>query len=380
MKARILLVDDEDKLLNALQRNLRKHYNITTVNNGPDALKLMKNEPAFEVVVTDMKMPVMDGIEFLTQAKKIAPDTIRVMLTGNSEQETAKQALNQGDVFKFLTKPCTKDEYINSIEQAIRQNRLLIAEKELLEKTLQGSIEVLVDILSLSNPIAFGHTNRLKKLVMEIVEQLKLPNSWQYKTAAMLSQIGVMILPPEMIHNHNRNVYQSEEEVLIQKHSLVAADLLDKIPRLESVSNVIRYQSKGYNGSGYPKDKICGERLPLGSRILKIANDFERLKSTGKNPPSIIDHLNANKELYDPNLLELLDTIIQPDITTKIVNIRINALKEGVTLAADIRTHQGTLILGEGEETSSTNIAKLRNYVASGMISDKILIRQNILT
>ena len=143
MNSRILFVDDEPNVLQAYSRTLRKQFDISTVTSGAAGLETAANDGPFAVVVSDMRMPEMDGVEFLSRMKASSPDTVRIMLTGNADQQTAIDAVNKGDIFRFLNKPCPPDNMADSLNSALEQHRLINAEKELLESTLKSSMEAL---------------------------------------------------------------------------------------------------------------------------------------------------------------------------------------------------------------------------------------------
>ena len=190
----ILCVDDEPKVLEGLVLNLRKHYRVSTANNGQGGLAIVDGNDPPAVVVSDMRMPEMDGAAFLSQVKERSPDTVRLLLTGQADLESAIAAVNHGQVFRFLTKPCSPPTLLTAIQAAAEQHRLITAEKELLEKTLRGSIKALTEILSLANPLIFGRATRLKQHASELVTGLGVPFSWQLEVAVMLSQIGCIVL------------------------------------------------------------------------------------------------------------------------------------------------------------------------------------------
>ena len=158
MADKILLVDDDPNLLSALQRQLRKRFDLTTAQGGEEALAAVRaaaerREP-FAVVLSDMRMPGMDGIEVLKQVKDIAPETVRMMLTGNADQQTAIAAINEGSILRFYTKPCPAEQLVAGLAAGVEQYRLVTAERDLFEKTLAGSIKVLADVVSMNDPTA----------------------------------------------------------------------------------------------------------------------------------------------------------------------------------------------------------------------------------
>ena len=149
----------------------------------------------------------MDGIQFLSRVRHVAPDSVRMMLTGNADLQTAVDAVNEGSIFRLLTKPCDQDTLANALAAGIRQFQLITVERELLEKTLRGSIKVLSEILELINPEAFGRSSRIVRYVKEIASRMEVPDLWQMETAAALSQIGCVILPQTAL----QKLYQGQE-------------------------------------------------------------------------------------------------------------------------------------------------------------------------
>ena len=163
MAEKILLVDDDSNILDGYRRSLSNEFLMETALGGTEALALATDKGPYAVVISDMRMPGMDGIQLLSQIKAVSPDTIRVMLTGNADMETAINAINEGSIFRFLNKPCSKEVMARTITAALVQYRLVTAEKQLLEQTLSGSLQVLTEVLSLVNPAAFSRAERARR-------------------------------------------------------------------------------------------------------------------------------------------------------------------------------------------------------------------------
>src|SRR6266852_5256657 len=199
MDEKILCVDDELNILLALQRQLRKQFHIECALGADKALAAVDRDGPFAVVVSDLQMPGMNGLEFLAKLKQRSPETVRIMLTGHADLEAAIGAVNQGNIFRFLTKPCSAEDLARTLEAAIEQYRLVTAERDLLEKTLYGSVKVLTEVLSLVHPAAFSRASRIHRYVRHMALEMKLPNAWQVEVAAMLSQIGCITLEPEAL-------------------------------------------------------------------------------------------------------------------------------------------------------------------------------------
>ena len=149
---KILCVDDESNVLQGIKRQLRKQFHIDVAEGGQKGLEAITGNGPYAVVVSDMRMPGMDGAEFLAKVKRCAPQTVRMMLTGNSDQQTAIEAVNKGSIFRFLNKPCSTEDLVAAISDGIEQYRLITVEKEVLEQTLGGSIKILSNVLALASP------------------------------------------------------------------------------------------------------------------------------------------------------------------------------------------------------------------------------------
>ena len=235
-KARVLCVDDEPHVLDGLVRNLRRGYDVAKATSGEEGLKVLSDDGPFAVVLSDMRMPGMDGATFLRKVRQAAPDTTRMLLTGYAQFEAAIAAVNEGGIFRFLTKPCPADNLRQAFEAAVEQHRLVIAERVLLEQTLQGSIQVLCDVLSISNPVAFGRAMRVRKRATDVAAALALKDRWILETGAMLSQLGAISLPDETAERYcfGRDM-DDQEKAMVAEIPAISEKLLAKIPRLEPV-------------------------------------------------------------------------------------------------------------------------------------------------
>jgi DNA-binding NtrC family response regulator len=152
---RILCVDDEPNLLSAMERNLAGDFDVTVAYDGNAGLDAIQWGEPFTVIVSDMRMPGMDGATFLAKARDLSPDSVRILLTGQADVESSIAAINKGAIFRYLCKPCAKDELIAALNDAVNQNRLLRAEKELLESTLTAAVKTLTEVLAMVAPWAF---------------------------------------------------------------------------------------------------------------------------------------------------------------------------------------------------------------------------------
>ncbi len=364
MTQRVLLVDDDVNLLQAVKRNLRKQFNIETAESGKKGLEIVENGGPFAVIIADMQMPEMDGITFLSKVKALRPDSVRIMLTGNADLETPINAVNEGNIFRFLTKPCPQELLIRSIASGLRQYELVTAEKELLGNTLKGSIKILIEVLSLANPLAFSRASRIRQMASMTALEMNVENLWRIEMAAMLSQIGCIAVPEKiLLKTYNGQRMSREEQIKYRNYSQVSHDLIKNIPRMEPVADIIKYQEKLFNGNGFPEDSIKGEDIPLEARILKPVLDFDILTSSGMEINSALIDLKNRSGWYDPQVLKALEQSLKHSAGAKRTQlIHIEKLKERMVLASNIYAINGSLLVAKGQEISSYTILLLRNY------------------
>src|SRR5579872_5253800 len=176
---KILFVDDEPNVLSAIQRQLHSIYTVETAVGPVQGLTALKSWKDYAVVVADMAMPEMNGVEFLSKVKELAPDIVRVMLTGYADQGTVIDAINQGNIFRFLNKPCSTEHLIETLEACVRQNHLITAERDLLEKTFGGSLKVLTELLAMTDPRRFGSAESLRDNIRVLAEKLEVKTTWE---------------------------------------------------------------------------------------------------------------------------------------------------------------------------------------------------------
>ncbi|MDQ3818403.1 MAG: response regulator [Acidobacteriota bacterium] len=376
MAEKILCVDDDPNILQAYQRALRKDFCIEIAESGEQALKMVEEDGPYAVIVSDMRMPIMDGVQLLARVKELAPDSTRIMLTGNADQRTAIEAVNAGYIFRFLTKPCPPEQLAKALSSSVEQYRLVRSEKELLEQTLHGSIQVLTDILALVNPTAFGRASRVRRLVQQLAGILKVENAWQVEIAAMLSQIGCVTVPEETLTKvYNGESLTAKELHMIQEHPQVGHDLINRIPRLEPVAKIIAYQDKFFNGSGTPHDNKRGQMIPLGARLLKLALDYDKLMEAKRSESEAYKEIRRRCEWYDPNAVEALRSIVESKkIEYDVQYVRVSELRQGMILADDVMLTNGFLLIAKGQEVTISLCVRLENFLARGGIREPVKV------
>lgn len=360
---RVLFVDDEENILSSMRRQLRKIFEVHTDNSPESALTKLKDGERFAVVVSDYRMPGMNGVDFLGHVRKLCPDSTRVMLTGYADLDNAIKAVNDGNVFRFLTKPCPEEKLLNNLKEAVRQYELVTAKKILLEKTLKGSIELVTEITQLVHPDFGANANIVKRQATYLARKKEVKDLWRYEIAAMLCQLGSVILPETVLSKQiSGDPFNAEELQLFEMHPMVAQGLISKLPRLEKVGEMVEYQMKGFDGSGIPRDSVVGEDIPLGGRILKIVLDYNKYLSREGSSQAAFKHLEDNDERYDPELMYYFEGMLGVEARYVVKDVMMNDLESGMIFYEDVVSDQGALLFRKSLEIDKSKIDRLFMY------------------
>jgi response regulator RpfG family c-di-GMP phosphodiesterase len=372
---KVLFVDDEPNLLAAVQRGLRGHFEVETCDDPKRAVTLLRTPEPYAVIVSDMRMPGMNGVELLGVARQVAPDTVRVMLTGNADQQTAVDAVNKGEIFRFLSKP-TEPEVLRSVlALGIRQHQLITAEKELLEQTLNGSVKVLVEVLSIVKPEAFGRIDRLRAKAKEIAGKLGDVSAWELDTAVSLCLLGCVGLKPELLDKVLRGAaLNSAERLEYTAHPSLAADLIKNIPRMQTVADTVLYQHKHFDGTGFPVDDRKGADLPIGARILHLVLAYDELKSQGWSDGSICERLRSERSRFDPRVMEAFGATVDASGALKVLRLPIKELRDGMKIQEDVKSTKGMLLVCQGQVVTPTVRQHLTNFRDAGLLDNYVLV------
>jgi len=377
MSERILFVDDDPNILRSYKRNLGFEFKIDTALGGEDGLKLLSQNGGYAVVVSDMRMPGMDGTAFLSEVRKQWPDAVRMLLTGQADMSDTIAVVNEGQIFRFLTKPCSPENFSAALRDALKQYRLLTSEKDLLGKTLKGSIKLLIDVLSIVSPLAFSRSNRVRDLAKGIAKRLNMENQWQVDLAVLLSHIGYVTISEELVNKvHRGEPLSNREQAQYYRYLENGHKLVKNIPRLEAVAEAILYQEKSFNGDGPPfEHRVSGLKIPMLSRILKIVYDFDKQLSNGYQQEQAFKKLLHQKSLYDPDVFTALKfELAKWEAQADIVDVLPENLQTGMTLAEDVRTKSNLLLGTSGQEISETLRMCILNYARKNELQKSVKI------
>lgn len=380
MNRKVLLVDDDVNLLESFRRQLRKKAELVTAEGSKAGIEAAARQGPFAVVISDYSMPGMNGVDMLRVIRHGSPDTVRVLLTGHADLEIAIQAVNEGNIFRLLTKPCPPETIEKVLDDAFRHHDLVTAERELLEKTLTGSVAVLCDLISLVKPEVFGRVSRILPFLRGLSALLKDPRPWETETAAMLSVVGFVTLPDSLIRKVElgKPLTDAEEKQFLA-HPAFGARLVAKIPRMERVAAIVAYQEKHFEGGGAPKDLVKGEQIPLGARILKTVVDFDILLANGMTKSEAMAKLDRRKGMYDPAVVAALAEVISDHARYTLQKVHLHGLEPGMIMAEDLYGQRGTetlLLVAKGRELNATVIEFLLDNSRNIKINQPVAVIQ----
>lgn len=368
-RVRVLCVDDEPNVLEGLVLHLRRRYDVETATSGAAGLDALRRRPDTAVVVSDMRMPGMDGAAFLRAVRDVAPEATRVLLTGHADLDSAIAAVNEGQLFRFLTKPCPSPVLLDSVGAAADQHRLVTAERELLAKTLRGAVDALTDVLAMANPLAFGRATRLRQLVGEMARVVHLPEPWALQVAATFSQLACITLPPATVERVDRGEPLSDEErAMVERLPATTERLLGNIPRLEAVRGILAAATRRGGASAAAADTATAR----AGEILRVAIDFDVLEAQGHAGPLAVDILGGRANRYDSGVLEALAEVRGGNEPRDVREITIAQLRPGMVLIDDVRMSSGLLLVARGYEVTAGFIERVRNF--RGMLEEPLRV------
>jgi len=363
MDEKVVCVDDDLNILLALHRKLRNQFHMESALGGQKALDLVRHAGPFAVIVSDLQMPGMNGLELLAAVKEISPDTVRIMLTGKADLETAIAAVNQGNIFRFLTKPCSSAELGATISSALTQYRLITAERSLLEETLHGSVKVLTEVLSLVHPAAFSRASRIHLYVRHMATELKVADLWKFEVAALLSQIGCITMEPGTLDRiYVGEELSDEEKKLFADHPAAARDLLATITRLEPVAEMIAGQNLPYQEPSEIPLSPAQQTIVTGTHFLRAAIDFDRLMTGGHSPGEALAIMHRSSADYAPACLEALARYVPQGGGMEVRVLKVAGVAAGMLVDQDVRSRNGLLLLAKGQEVTPSVLTRLRAF------------------
>lgn len=423
----ILFVDDEDNILSSLTRLFRREgYGIYTAASGPAGLEVLKQQK-ISLILSDQRMPEMNGARFLELSREIAPDAVRVMLTGHTDINAAMAAINNGGVYRFITKPWNDEEIKITIREAL-QNYALVEEnrrlndltarqneelkdlnqnlgKKVEERTAEvrmlysqlnesffDAIWAFVGILEVYDHHLGSHSKRVAAMTRAVAMEMGIEEKEVdiIEAAALLHDIG-LIAVPRAIMIKPANTLSKDEVAIVQQHPVLGQEMLRQVENFNPVGKLIRHHHEQYNGKGYP-DRLSGHAIPIGARIISICDLFDELQNkrqASKTVPALDIlriFLTDTQGFFDPEVLSVLRSQIEQSEVREVqepseVAVPVKSLRSGMKLAMPLLTVEGKLLLAHNSVLNDTIIDRLKYFGRLGHIDgDAFVYKENATT
>lgn len=366
---RVLCVDDEPRVLEALERSLGDVFDIVTANSGAEALVALRGQGPFDVVVSDMQMPVMNGATLLAHACRIAPDTMRVLLTGHADAKAAMDAVNLGQIYRYLTKPCAREDMVVALEGAVEARRRRFAERELLETTVRGAIKLLGELLHLTAPTCFRDACAVQGMVMHLANALGLAEPWKYEAAAMLHAIGFVAIPPDILDRvaAGQPLPPAEQEVY-DTYPATGFRLIREIPRLEEVAEMVKRHRE-------PVPTEPQNDIERGAGLIRVALDVLAADSALRRVGQVARGLQSERQGWARELLGLLAEYRAVRPQDEIRAVRVIDLRARMVLEEDVVTSRGQVLVSRGHELSSAVVERITKFAAASGVREPVRVR-----
>ncbi len=411
---RLLVVDDEEIVLVALREALvREGYQVTACGDPLQALTALKEQP-FSVIVTDHQMPNLTGLEFLAQAKEIQPDATRILVTAVLSLSTVIDAINKGEIYRFVIKPWLREELLATVRNAVQRHELICKNRVLqatalamnerlsrlnqeleqqvarvavqnqqlaqlndaLQRNLQHSVELCLLTMETFYPTLGSQARRVFELCKVMSESLTLSSEQRQslEVAAWLHDIGLVGVSRQLIRRwqHSPESLNEAENALIQHHPVLGQELAGFAHQLGGVGEAIRAHHERFDGSGYP-DRLSGESIPWLGRLLAVAVAFAESNHAQEVTVELLRTGSGTK--YDPEAVRaFLRSLPKATVPRKQREVLLSELRPGMVLAKGIYTANGILLIPDGQQLSAAYIDKLRNHNRLNPISQSLLV------
>jgi CheY-like chemotaxis protein len=367
----ILLVDDIPENLRLLAEMLKKRgYSPRPVLSGPAALKLLERQPV-DLILLDINMPGMDGYEVCARIKKDPKlKNIPIIFLSAAQDTSAKVLAFEAGGVDYITKPVQFEEMQARVQTHLRIRQMQISERQLLDRTLGGTVQLLVDCLQVASPRAFGRSARLKDYMDYIAKSLEVKERWMFRLAGSMAFIGCLALPDLLVERaFTRDDLDEIDKARFQRHAKIGQKMLSEIPRLEVVASII--------GAQYEHSFLTAES-PIhlrGGHCLRVARQVDQRVLEGQSVKSAVKHLMLEQP-YDAPILGHFEKLTLHQSGSEVIEARIEDLVPKMVLVKPIKTVDGTLLLPQGQTLTEVAIQRIKTFVKNERIRQTFVVRR----
>ncbi|MEZ6017290.1 MAG: response regulator [Planctomycetota bacterium] len=374
-RPRVLLVDDEQQVTQGLGMVLRRQFDVVSASSGADGLARIEDSGPFHVIVSDMRMPGMDGAQFLARARARVPHVTRVMLSGQADLEATIAAINEGGVFRFLAKPCAPSIVRKVLQEAIEHYEQLESDRSLLRETLRHSAGVLTECLALVQPLAASQSQRIEEVVSGMLGVLAIVDTWELELASSVALLGTLGLPPEVLGLVAVGARLDPEDLSTwQSHAAIGATLLSGLPRFESVASMVAQQFVQHPASELQGPPTAWGRTVLGAELLRLAREYLSSFRRHGDSASAVHELRTSRQ-FPAALVDALERVPFQSLDGESTAIRAESLSPGMVLEDDLCSREGAVIAVQGTRVNDTLVRLVRNYASRDGIQEPLRVR-----
>jgi len=317
-KHTVLAIDDEENNLSLIKRSLRNNYNILSATSGQEAFEILeKYGDTISLIVSDQKMPVMEGTEFFKRMSEKYPDIIKILITGQSNIDILVEAINECQLFQYILKPFDPDNLCMVVQSGIVKYEMAASKSKLvcdLSELFYKTIKSIAYALDAKDTYTHGHSMRVTLYSLLLAKKLNLSEDLmeEIETTGLLHDIGRIAIPEKILLKPGK--LTDEEYEIIKTHPELGERLVHSINKLKLVSNWLKSHHERYDGKGYPEG-LVGEEIPVSARIIALADTYDAM-TTDRAYRKRLSHETAIQEIkdcsgtqFDPKLAELFITI-----------------------------------------------------------------------
>lgn len=358
----ILCVDDEPRVLEGIRRNLEFDHDVFVATGGHAALDVLA-ENAIDVIVSDMRMPRMDGAQLLSQVRNDHPTVMRILLTGQADAESALRAVNEGGIFRFLKKPCSCDDLLEAVEDAMVLKRTREAELELLQTTVTGAVETLAEVLAVACP-ASARRNKLARVILaRVAATTEIPEEtlWALEAAALLRGLGEISLPADVVERlvAGQDLSATEQE-MVKRVPALAAEMVRHIPRFEAVADFIANSEVAMPTSLDAPQSLMDLSCLLSAKVVSGTKWSDAVKLLCSNFGNQVGTaLGVEPGGRDQQLKA----------------VRAADLRAGMSVCEDVLTSTGQIVMKAGTEITVVLASRLANFAANTGLKEPIRVQ-----
>ncbi|MBG0789792.1 MAG: response regulator [Desulfovibrionaceae bacterium] len=349
---RIILTTTDKAFAKTAKNALGGAVVLSMTDSGEKALKALDGNHAFTTVISDMALSGMDGRAFLAAVKEKHPRIARIAVIDAPEFEQAAELINAAGISRLLTKPCDPQKLVAAVADSISRHRREKAESKAMKSMLIGCVKMLVDLMELTHPEAVSRSKRILRQAQDINRELKAMSPQYLDMAVLLSHIGCMGLPKDLLHKVEKGSNVTREEMkLFRSHPEIASRLLGNIPRMGKMAEIVRHQNTPFS-----------QKPPLGARILKVCIDVDQIRTRKGSAAKALAQMRKRPDIYDPAVVKAMAFHLEENQKAQCAPITVADLKPGMVMRQDMVTRDGAILLHKGEPLSEASCIRLQTF------------------